>query len=210
MKNLPILALRSIANTLMLGIAATATGMVMASSPANAANLSLTGNLADANDTPSFFFTADGTSTVTIRSYSWGSGTNAQGTTIAAGGFDPVLTLFNSIDGNYILDRDDISSTPQNLDFQLSQVLAAGNYRAVISASGNYANGAFPGGNFSDGFTGGTDFFGRTSAYAFDILNVNNTTPTAVPEPSSLIGTAIAGFTVAMFKRKLSSSKKST
>jgi hypothetical protein len=208
MKNLPILAARGIANTLMLGIAATTTGMLMACSPANAANLSLTGNLADANDIASFFFTADGTSTVTIRSYSWGGGTNAQGTTIAPGGFDPVLTLFNSTNGNYILDRDDISSTPLNLDFQLSQVLAAGNYRAVLSASGNYANGAFPGGNFSDGFTGGTDFFGRTSAYAFDILNVNNTTPTAVPEPSSLIGTAVAGFTVVMFRRKLSSKKK--
>jgi hypothetical protein len=197
MKNLTLLAARGIANTLMLGIAATTTGMVMAFSPANAANFSLTGNLADANDTPSFFFTADGTSTVTIRSYSWD-----------AGGFDPVLTLFDSIDGNYILDRDDISSTPLNLDFQLSQVLAAGSYRAVISASGNFANGAFPGGNFSDGFTGGTDFFGRTSAYAFDILNVNNTTSTAVPEPSSLIGTAAAGFTVVMFRRKLSSKKE--
>lgn len=208
MKNLPLLAARDIANTLMLGIAATTTGMVIASSPVNAANLSLTENLADANDTSSFFFTADGTSTVTIRSYSWGGGTNAQGTTIAAGGFDPVLTLFDSTNGDYILDRDDISSTPLNLDFQLSQVLTAGSYRAVISASGNFANGAFPGGNFSDGFTGGTDFFGRTSAYAFDILNVNNTTPTAVPEPSSLIGTAVAGFTVVMFKRKFSSKKK--
>ena len=88
-------------------------------------------------------------------------------------------------------------------------MLAAGSYRAVISASGNFANGAFPGGNFSDGFTGGTDFFGRNSAYAFDILNVNNnTTLTAVPEPSSLIGTAVAGFTVVMFKRKLSSKNK--
>ena len=208
MKNLTIFAARGIANTLMLGIAATTTGMVMASLPVNAANLSLTGNLADANDTPSFFFTADGTSTVTIRSYSWGGGTNAQGTTIADGGFDPVLTLFDSTNGDYILDRDDISSTPLNLDFQLSQVLAAGSYLAVIYASGNFATGAFPGGNFSDGFTGGTDFFGRTSAYAFDILNVNNTTPTAVPEPSSLIGTAVAGFTVVMFKRKLYSKKK--
>lgn len=192
----------------ILGIAATTTGMTILSTPANAANLSFTGNLADANAIQSFFFTADGTSTVTFRSYGWGGGTNAQGRTIVAGGFDPLLTLFNGTTGAFLLEQDNNSQLPQNPDFQLSQVLAAGSYRAVISASGNFANGAFPGGNFSDGFSGNNDFFGRTSAFAFDILNVNNAIPTAVPEPSSLIGTALAGFTVVMFRRKLSSSKK--
>jgi hypothetical protein len=177
---------------MMLGMAAaTTTGIVLESTPAHGINLSFAGTFASPNTTVSALFTADGTSTVTIKSSSY-----------AAGGFDPILTLFNATNGNYILDRDDISTG--NLDFQLIQALPAGNYRAVISAVGNYPNGT----NFATGFDGGGDFFGRTNKYAFDILNVNNTTSTAVPEPSSLIGTAVAGFTVVMFKRKLSSSKK--
>jgi hypothetical protein len=42
------------------------------------------------------------------------------------------------------------------------------------------------------------------SIYAFDILNASATS-TAVPEPASFIGTALAGFAVVSFKRKLMS-----
>lgn len=194
--------------SMFLGVAATSIALV--ATPAQAANLSFNSTFGTNPDTiESFFFTADGASTVTIRSYGYGGGTTSQNTTILAGGFDPVLTLFDGTTGAYILDRDD----DIGLDFNLVQNLAAGNYRAVLSVQGNYANGAFPGGNFADGFTAdtpgnGTSFFGRTSAYAVDILNVNNTTATAVPEPASLIGTAVAGFAAIGLKRKLASSQK--
>jgi hypothetical protein len=197
MKNLTI--------SMLLGMAATTTGMVLVSTPANAANISSTGSFGtNPNAIESFLFTADGTSTVTIRSYGWGGGVNAQGNTIAAGGFDPVLTLFNATTGAYILDTDD----DIGLDFNLVEVLTPGSYRAVLSVFGNYANNPFPGGNFADGFTNTGDFFGRTSAYAVDILNVNNTTPTAVPEPFTVIGTLIGGTAALRMRKKLKSTAK--
>jgi hypothetical protein len=191
MKNLTNFISRGFANAIVLGIATTTMGAIE-SRPANAANLSFTGNFTDPNNAPSFSFTADGISTVTIQSSSWGTG-----------GFDLNLSLFDGA-GNWQDERDD----DIGLDFQYTGVLAAGTYQAVITAFGNSPNGSFPGGNLSDGFTNGGDFFGRTSAYAFEILNVNNTTPTSVPEPSDLIGTVLGGFSVVMLKRKLAASRK--
>ena len=165
---------------MMLGIAAIAT-------PAHAANFSFSGNLNGVNDTPSFLFVADGISTVNIQSSSY-----------ANGGFDPILTLFGATD-NFLLEREDIGQ-PDLLDFQLTQVLPAGNYRAVISAFANFANRP----NFTNGFGGGGDFFGRTPAYAFTIGGVTQANAVAVPEPISLVGTMVAGLAVARLKRKLS------
>jgi hypothetical protein len=200
MKKFTILLRRVFVNAILLGMA-TSTGLVMKSAPARAANLSLTGNLADPNATALFAFTADGISNVTIQSYSWGGGINASGTTIAAGGFDLNMTLFDAA-GNWYDERDDIGLG--NLDFQFIRVLPAGTYQVAIAAFGNNSAGF---GTLATPFNGNGDFKNRTSAYAFDFLNVSENS-TAVPEPSSLIGTALAGFTVVMFKRKLSSRKK--
>jgi hypothetical protein len=205
MKNLTNLISSGFAKTIVLGIAAT-TMDAIASRPAQAANLSFTGNFTNANDLPSFIFTADGISTVTIKSFSYGGGTNANGTPISSGGFDLNLALFRE-SGVGVAERNDIAQ-PDNLDFNFSSILSAGNYQAIIFANGNYFDGEVEGSNLSRGFTNEGDFFGRTNAYAFDILNVNNTASTAVPEPSDLIGTVVAGFSVMMLKRKLGSSKK--
>lgn len=194
MKNLTRGASIGLANAMMLGITATA-GILLTSASARAANLSFTGSFTDPNETRSASFSLTAPATVTIQSSSW-----------AAGGFDPVLTLFDATNGNYIQEQDDISANPPNLDFQLIQALPVGNYQAVLSVVGNYANGANPGGNFSDGFTNSGDFFSRTKTYDFEILNVS--APTAVPEPSSLIGTVVAGLTISRLKRRLSSAKK--
>jgi hypothetical protein len=200
MKNFPILLQKGFANAILIGIA-TSTGIAIESAPANGVDLSFTGNLANPNATALFAFTADGTSNVTIRSYSWGGGTNAAGSTIAAGGFDLNMTLFDAI-GNWYNEQDDIGFG--NLDFQFNRVLPAGTYQVAIAAFGNNSAGF---GTLATPFNGAGNFQDRTSAYAFDILNVN-TNAAEVPEPSSLIGTALTGFTVVMFKRKLSSNKK--
>jgi hypothetical protein len=197
MKNFPTSLQKIFANAMLLGIA-TSTGMVLNSIPAHGANLSLTGNLATPNATAFFAFTADGISNVTIRSYSWGGGTNATGTTIASGGFDLNMTLFDAA-GNWYNERDDIGLG--NLDFQFSRILPAGNYQVAIAAFGNNSAGF---GTLGTPFNGAGDFQGRTSAYAFDLLNVA-ANPTSVPEPASLIGTALAGFAVVGIKRKLTS-----
>lgn len=176
--------------------------MVLGSAPAYGANFSFTGSFNNPNDTPSFFFTADGTSTVNFRTYGWGGGTNTAGTTIAIGGFDPILTLFDATD-NFVLQQDDAIG----YDFNVNQVLASGSYRAVVSTFPNFSNGT----NFANGFENNGNFNGRTSAYAFDILNVTKAvggTSTTVPEPSGLVGTVIAGSMVIGLKRKLASGKQ--
>ena len=68
---------------------------VLATSSSSAlANLSFTGNLADDNDVELFDFTLASTSDVTLRTWSYAGGTNAAGNLIAAGGFDPIVSLF--------------------------------------------------------------------------------------------------------------------
>ena len=120
----------------IFAITATTTDILLQSTPARAANLSFTGNLATPNATPLFSFIADGTSNVTIRSYSWGGGTNAAGTTISPGGFDLNLTLFDAA-GNWYDERDD----DIGLDFQFTGILPAGNYQVAIAAFGNNSAG---------------------------------------------------------------------
>jgi hypothetical protein len=197
MKKFPILVQKNLVNAILIG-SATSIGMVANLTPAHGANLSFTGNLADPNATALFTFTADGTSNVTIESRSWSGGINAAGTNIPAGGFDLNLTLFDAA-GNWYDERDDIGVG--NLDFQFSGVLPAGTYQVTIAAFGNNSAGF---GIIATPFNGAGDFDNRTSAYAVDVLNVNANS-TAVLEPDSLIGTALAGFAVVCFKGKLAS-----
>jgi hypothetical protein len=187
MKNITTLIHRSFANAMMLGIAATTAGILMESIPAHGATLSLSGNLASPNATPFFSFTADGTSNVTIQSSSW-----------ASGGFDPNLTLFNAA-GAWIDERDD----DIGLDFKFEGILPAGNYRVAIAAFGNNSAGF---GTVATPFNGAGDLKGRTSAYAFEIRNVNNTT--AVPEPFTIVGTLIGAGTAFRMRKRLKATNK--
>jgi hypothetical protein len=147
MKNLTNLLSSGFAKAMMVGIAATTMGAIV-SRPAQAANLSYSGNFTDPNNTPSFAFTADGTSTVTIQSSSW-----------STGGFDLMLSLFDEA-GNWLDERED----DIGLDFQYTGVLAAGNYQAVITALGNAPLGSFSGGTLSAGFNDLGYFDSRNSA----------------------------------------------
>lgn len=191
----------------------TATAMTLGSAPAHAANFSYTGTLDNPNDFQSFFFTANGASTVNLRSYSWAGGTNAAGTAIAAGGFDPILSLFDST-GALIQTVDDgpdpVPADPATglaYDTNFSQALAAGNYRVVISQFSNFAIGP----NFSDGFPSGQNSFnGRTANWAFDITGVDTATgpSTAVPEPFTIVGTIIGGTAALRMRKKLKATSK--
>ena len=117
--------MKNSAIAMVLGIAAT-TSTILGSAPVYGA--SFTGALNDINGDPdpdqirSVFFTADGTSTINFRSYSYAGGTTADGTIIAAGGFSPVLTLFDL--------NDRYSEYVSSLgDFDFDRFLAAGTYR---------------------------------------------------------------------------------
>jgi hypothetical protein len=191
---------------IMFGIALIAQTTLGSSSPTLAATLTYSGVLSTPNSTPSFFFTADGTSTVSFKSYSYSGGNSTNGTVFSGGGFNPILTIFGTIAAFPDQFLFEIDNLPSAGDISSNRRLAAGNYRAVLSAAPNFAQG----GSFSDGFTNINTSFGsgRTGFYAFDINNVT-ATATAVPEPASIIGTTLAGLAAIKLKRKLSVSNHS-
>jgi len=69
-------------------------------------NFSFTGSFAKDNDVKLFSFVTDGSSNVRLISYSWAGGTQSNGNSVAAGGFDPMLALFDS-SGAQIAQSDD-------------------------------------------------------------------------------------------------------
>jgi hypothetical protein len=57
--------------------------------------ISCTGSLDTPEDVFLETFSLASTSSVTVQTYRFGGGTNAAGTTIAPGGFDPLVALFS-------------------------------------------------------------------------------------------------------------------
>jgi hypothetical protein len=182
----------------MLALAAVTTG-------AQATDLSFTGAFTHDNDVQRFTFTVTSTSTVTLRSWSYAGGVNALGNSIARGGFDPILSLFDGT-GARLDEQDDASCgdvaadvmTGRCYDVNYTAALAAGTYTVTVQQFDNFVVGsdlvngfardgvAFQ--NFRNGFV---DAAGdkRDGHWAFDILNVDAaaaTPPTGVPEPASL------------------------
>ena len=182
----------------MLALAAFATG-------AHATDLSFTGSFSHDNDVQRFTFTVGSTSSVTLRSWSYAGGVNAQGDTIARGGFDPILSLFDAA-GAKLYEQDDAGCTDVDgdavtgrcYDVKYTNGLAAGTYTVTIQQFNNFAAGS----NLAAGFAhdgvadqnfrnGFVDASGdkRDAHWAFDILNVDTavvTPPGKVPEPASL------------------------
>lgn len=149
---------------------------------AMADDFSFTGNLSDDDDVQLFEFSVGVTSTVTMRTYSYAGGVMADGTNISAGGFDPILALFDGNE-NLIDQNDDGAGVPSDpvtgaaYDTLLEVELDPGNYTVAVSQYSNFAVGP----TLSDGFQGsGTlnfqDATGafRTSFWAFDVLNVES------------------------------------
>lgn len=206
---------------------------VLAASLASAANFSFQGTLTRDDEVQLFTFSVGSTSAVTLRTWSYAGGVNAAGTTIARGGFDPILALFNS--SGVLIDQNDDggaavpadSVTGENFDTFLQSSLSPGTYTVSVMQYDNFANGP----NLSDGFgdTGNPTFtsaFGcsngrfcdvdasnRTGAWAFDILGVDTASVppppiSGVPEPAT-VSMMIAGLgLVALFgKRRYSASR---
>jgi hypothetical protein len=155
-------------------LAATAAGL-------SAASLSFTGTLNTPEDVFEADFTLAAADTVTFQTWGFGGGTNAAGQLIAAGGFDPLIALYNgqgptatmAVDGssNPLADADTLSNAPWSYvgncppagtvaigsnndcgDDFMQVTLAAGNY-ALVLTDANYVPGSiFDNGTLGEGF----------------------------------------------------------
>ncbi len=158
--------------------------------------ISLIGQL-DPNDAQDAFlyqFTLSAPTTVSIQTWGYGGtanapgGTNAQGTVIPAGGFDPYLSVFNGTGptATFRGSNDDGACPPGTVsagncrDSTLSLVaLPAGTYTLALSAFVNMSFAENLGtGTLGDGFIGLGSFGGQTNNYAVDISGTNVVVPT--------------------------------
>ncbi|MEO0431567.1 MAG: DVUA0089 family protein [Cyanobacteria bacterium J06656_5] len=176
----------------LLGVV-TGAMVITLGSTALAADLSFRGPFSQDSDVHLFDFSVETESTVTFRTYSYAGGTQADGSTVAAGGFDPMLTLFNSAGNRLFINDDDKSgtvaedpTTGKAYDSFLTVLLAAGNYTVSLTQYGNFTNsinladGFNQTGNFTSNFSRCTgvaafcDFTGdsRTNRWAFDAFGV--------------------------------------
>ena len=192
------------------------------SGAADAATLSYAGNLHFDDDVALIRFVVTEPSNATIRTFSYAGGTQANGTVIPAGGFDPIVTLFDG-NGDFIDYVDDglpgtvptDPATGEAFDAVLTASLSPGAYFAAISVSDNNFFGD-PGDNIAEGFDweGVHDFtnvFGcsgpagqfcdhtgdpRDGYYAFDV----QLSPVPVPPALPLLGSALT--VLAVLKRR--------
>jgi hypothetical protein len=180
---------------------------LLMASQAQAAAVSMSGTFVDDDQVQVVNFHTGGTGLVRIETFGYAGGVDANGWTVAGGGFDPVFALFRA-DGTLLGYGDDGASrvdqaTGAALDALLDIVLAAGDYFVAISQFDNFAIGP----NFADGFleTGNTRF---TSAYGctagrFCDLNATDrdgsfhisVSGATVPEPTTLalVGLVLPG-----------------
>lgn len=178
--------------------------LATSSASALAANISFSGNLAGDNDVALFSFTLAAPSDVALRTWSYAGGANAAGNLIAAGGFDPIVSLFSGSGSPALLigaNDDGIGvavdpSTGNAFDSLLETfLLPAGLYTVALSEFDNFANGP----TFGDGFlgAGNLNFDGRTSAWALDILGVDSANVVPLPGTVALfmLGLAAVGAT---------------
>lgn len=193
-----------------------ATAMIALAPPAAATDFSFVGTLANDDEVLFFNFSVGALSLVTLRTYSYAGGVNAAGAVIARGGFDPILSLYNSA-GGQIGDNDDgtisqvatDSVSGKAYDTFFTKSLGPGSYTVVITEFDNFGPA-----NLADGFDGSSFVgFGDTSGvannprdghWAFDVLNVASASQAGVvPEPATW-GLMIGGFglTGAMLRRR--------
>lgn len=154
-------------------------------------------------------FTINAMSAVTLFTNSYGGGTNLDGTTASAGGFQPNITLYTS-GGNFVTNQAVSSptaktdaSTGLTLDGYLSDAsLAPGSY--IVTLTNWLLQQPPTATNLSDGFInyGGstfTDVNGNTRSGSY-ALNLSASSSSPVPEPASIwllvSGLALAGAAV--------------
>jgi len=144
----------------------------------------------------SLSFVVPVSSTMTAITFSYGGGVNGSGASIAEGGFQPYLSLFNG-SGAFLASTFFGVTCPAGANinsisgacFDVSLdggVLAPGTYQIAMSSFINLSLAEnFGSGTLADGFSGlGNLFPGEDLHYAFDVVL---TSAEAVPEPGSAV-----------------------
>jgi hypothetical protein len=153
-------------------------------------------------------FSVTSTSTMTAITFSYGGGVNGNGVTIAQGGFEPYVSLFDS-SGDFLASTYYGTTCPpgantntvsgQCYDVGLDGgVLTPGSYQIAITDFENMSFAENLGtGTLADGFIGLGDLQdGEDLNFAFDVdLTPTTPPPPAVPEPGtlSLFGLGLLG-----------------
>lgn len=186
--------------------------------PASAASFSFTGNFSQDSDVQFFNFSiASDSSAVTIQTLSLNGGTNNAGSSIASGGFDTYLALYNQSTGDWVTDTLNKAFGAEAVidNALLIGALSAGNYVLALTQFDNVAAGL----NLSDGFandfglaTFATPPFttragGGSGHWALDILLVDSANMqinnVGAPETMTLILLGLVGL-VAITRSKMS------
>ena len=198
--------------------------LALSAGQAFGASFSFTGAFSTDDQLQQFTFTLSGTSTVTLRTWSYAGGTNQASMVIPRGGLDPWLALYDSL-GNLLQSVDNgtcgqvgtDSITGVCFDSFIMQSLGMGMYTLILSQSDNQPFGTL----LSDGFTqtGNPTFtssFGcsngsfcdattdnRTPQWAVDIDNVTSASSgSGIPEPGTLVLLASGMAAIVVLRRR--------
>jgi hypothetical protein len=187
---------------------------LLAATNCTASIISYIGTLASPEDYFQTTATLSVPGTLTLQTYGFGGGTNGNGASIASGGFDPLVAVFDNtgglIDGtsDVLTNYTSFAGCPpaglinigaiknQCGDIELSLSLGTGTYTIILSDGAYIPYALFGGGNLSDGFADLTGGFTPLQTCA-DEVNCNNdtnawaldvTTPggTSAPEPGAM------------------------
>lgn len=192
-------------------------GSIVATSvlPATAASLtfsSFSGTLGSDDSVSLFDFRVDASSRVGIKTLSYGGGLLADGTNVAPGGFDPILTLFDS-NNNFLSSNDDRGgrfdpATSAAYDSRIVRSLDPGTYTVAVSQYNNFHNGS-NGNPPLAGFQrqGEPNFtasdFGCAAGQFCDVTGDSRTNRwiAEVPEPSTILGSGLMLGMLGMLRR---------
>jgi hypothetical protein len=191
----------------------------VAVSAVTAANFSFTGAFSASDDAQYFTFSTSGGTT--IRTLSYGGGTNVGELLVPAGGFDPLLNIFDQT-GAQVGAFDNSATgggcapgiTPGTdgcLDSYFNGPLSPGTYTLVLTQFDNILNGSTLGDGFlsqqaclalfCDTFDQTT---GRSGAWAVDFISVTSATEiVGTPEPGSIALAAGGVVLLAMLRRRV-------
>jgi hypothetical protein len=120
--------------------------LVLAPTALQASNITLQGLFTRDDDVQLFDVVIATTGTVDLRTYTYAGGTTSTGTVVPRGGFDPILTLFDSA-GILVNDNDEGSgaatdpATGEAFDARITRTLTAGSYIVALTQYDNFAAG---------------------------------------------------------------------